>query len=267
MIFPEQYRNLDILSDSNKVRQILTNLVSNAIKYTNQGTIEIGFDLCNEHVEFYVKDTGIGIPEIEQKRIFETFYRGEQAIISAIGGTGLGLSISKELVGLLGGSIGVSSEPNKGSRFYFTIPNRKFEKELDPFLAQEGKPREIKDFVILIVDDEPVNIQYLNILLKYRVKRVDHAFNGKEAIEMAIKHHYNLILMDIKMPVMGGIEATKILKSKFPGLRIVAQTAFTLAEDAACVLEAGCDDILSKPVRKEALLEMLHKYGRSRANG
>jgi PAS domain S-box-containing protein len=263
MNIPEQYKNLVILSDTYKVRQILTNFVSNAIKYTNQGTIEIGFDLCNGQVEFYVKDTGIGIPENEQKRIFETFYRSEQAITSAIGGTGLGLSISKELVGLLGGTIGLSSEPNKGSRFYFTIPQRNFKKETDSVIIQVEKSKEIKGFVILIVDDEAVNIHYMNALLKNKVKRVDHAYNGKEAVEMALKHHYNLVLMDIKMPVMGGIEATKILKAKYPGLRIIAQTAFTLPEDAANVLEAGCDDILSKPVRKEDLLAMVQKYGNS----
>src|SRR5665647_2708246 len=119
---PEPYEDLVILSDANKIRQVMTNFVANAVKYTLEGSVELGFDLQNGFVEFYVIDTGIGIPEKEQQRIFESFYRSEQAISSAIEGTGLGLSIAKELVELMGGVIGVSSVPNKGSRFFFSIP-------------------------------------------------------------------------------------------------------------------------------------------------
>ncbi len=257
---PEQYKNLVILSDTNKVRQVLTNLTSNAIKYTLKGTIEIGFEIRNNQVEFYVKDTGIGIPEKEQQKIFETFYRGEQAITSAIGGTGLGLSISKELVGLLGGNIGVTSEAKIGSRFYFTIPLKFFRMESDEKFISNQTHKDIDNSIILIVDDELVNLHYLEILLKNKVKRIDKAVNGKEAVDMALSNMYDLVLMDIKMPVMGGIEATKILKARYPGLKIIAQTAFTLPEEASSVIEAGCDDILCKPVKKEELLAMVHKY-------
>ena len=257
---PEQHKNLVLLSDTNKIRQVLTNLTSNAIKYTQEGSIEIGFDAVNGYVEFFVQDSGIGIPETEQSRIFGAFYRGEQAIAAAIGGTGLGLSISKELVGLLGGTIGVSSEPGVGSRFYFTVPLRYFNQGKTSLSAQQLPPKEIKDLSVLIADDEMVNIHYLRILLRNKVKRIDHAINGKEAVEMAMKNDYNFILMDIKMPVMGGLEATKILKARFPNVRIIAQTAFALPEEAASVLEAGCDDILSKPIKKEFLIDMIHKY-------
>ncbi len=258
---PEEHRHLMILTDTNKVRQILTNLTSNAIKYTLKGTIELGFLVHKEEVEFYVKDSGMGIPESEQVKVFETFYRGEQAITSAIGGTGLGLSLSRELVGLLGGTIGVTSKHNIGSRFYFTVPFEYFKQDHISLQVQEMPVKDVKGCVILIVDDEAINIHYLQILLKDKVKRIDHASNGREAVEMASKNDYNLILMDIKMPVMGGIEATKILKAKYPGIKIVAQTAFTLSEDAAYVMEAGCDDILSKPVKKEILFEMIERYG------
>lgn len=158
------------------------------------------------------------------------------------------------------GEIGVASEPNKGSRFHFTVPLVEFNQTLDCSQVKEQKAKEIKDFVILVVDDEAINIHYLQILLKNKVKRVDHASNGKEAVEMAMKNDYHLILMDIKMPVMNGIEATKILKAHNPDQRIVAQTAFTLPEDASRVLDAGCDDILSKPVKKELLIEMVERY-------
>jgi CheY-like chemotaxis protein len=257
---PEAHKDLVVLSDTNKVRQVLSNLTSNAIKYTMDGTIEIGFEVCNNKVEFYVKDTGIGIPENEQEKVFETFYRGEQAISSAIGGTGLGLSISRELVSLLGGTMGVNSIPDKGSRFFFTIPLKQMKQKKAVVPVPEQKPKEIKDLYILIVDDEAVNIHYLDVLLKNKAKKIDHAFNGKEAIEKAMDNNYNMVLMDIKMPIMGGIEATKILKAQKPDMVIIAQTAFTLPDDAARVLEAGCDDILCKPVRKEHLFDMVRKY-------
>ena len=256
---PDRYNDLVILSDADKIRQVLTNFVSNALKYTNKGCVELGFEQKGCTVEFYVKDTGIGIPKHEQERIFESFYRGKQALSSAIRGTGLGLSITKELVDLLKGTIGVSSEQNKGSRFYFSIPCIASEME------KPGKPSvcnniSLLDHSLLIVDDELINYQYLEILLKNRVKRIDHAKNGKEAVEMAQKNSYNLILMDMKMPVMGGIEATEILKQQFPELTIIAQTAFSLPEEKASALQAGCDDFLSKPIKKEDVMVMINKY-------
>ena len=116
---PGQYEDLIMLSDAGKIRQVMTNFVANAVRYTLEGSVELGFDLQNGSVEFYVTDTGIGIPEKEQQRIFGSFYRSKQIVSSAIEGTGLGLSIAKELVELMGGVIGVSSGPNKGSRFFF----------------------------------------------------------------------------------------------------------------------------------------------------
>lgn len=119
---PSQHSNLTVRSDKDKIRQVLTNFMSNALRYTFIGSVELGFVMQNGDIEFYVKDTGIGIPGHEQQRIFDTFYRGEQAISLAIGGTGLGLKIAKELVELLGGQIGVNSEQGKGARFFFRIP-------------------------------------------------------------------------------------------------------------------------------------------------
>jgi PAS domain S-box-containing protein len=257
---PKQHKNLVILSDVIKIRQVLTNLTSNAIKYTRQGSIEIGFNLRGDFVEFYVSDTGIGIPEHEQPKIFDTFYRCEQAITSAIGGTGLGLSISKELVGLLGGTIGFTSLPNIGSRFYFTVPLAYSKQEKFSARSKAALFEEKMDCSVLIVDDEAVNIKYLEVLLKKVVRNIDHASNGKEAIEMALRNKYKFILMDIKMPVMGGLEATRILKAQYPDVRIIAQTAFALPEQAAGIIQAGCDNILSKPVNKELLMDIIQKY-------
>lgn len=257
---PGQYEDLVMLSDAGKIRQVLTNFVANAVKYTIEGSVKLGFDLKNGFVEFYVIDTGIGIPEKEQQRIFESFYRSEQAISSAIEGTGLGLSIAKELVELMGGVIGVSSGPNKGSRFFFSIPLEKSDKMISgkPLLQTEQKC--LKDLTILIVEDKRVHYQYIEILLKNKVKRIDHATNGREAIELILKNSYNLILMDLKMPVMGGIEATKILKQQFPDIPIIAQTAYSLPEEKESALKAGCTDFLTKPIKKKELIEMINRY-------
>jgi CheY-like chemotaxis protein len=257
---PGQYNEFIMQSDADKITQVLTNLVSNAVKYTPAGSVEIGFDLLPGNIEFYVKDTGIGIPEQEQQYIFETFYRSERAISSAIRGTGLGLSISKELVSLLGGKLGVSSVPNKGSRFYFTVPFVSSELVIPVKSVSQSVKYKLKDFILLVADDEPVNFLYLKTLLKDKVKRIDHALNGKEAIELASKNNYDLVLMDIKMPVMGGIEATKILKKQLPELPIIAQTAYSLPEDKALALQAGCDEFISKPIIKEKLMEIINKY-------
>jgi len=258
---PGQFSELIMLSDAKIISQVLTNLLSNAINYTSKGVVELGFDLHNELIEFYVKDTGIGIPYQEQQLIFETFYRGVYAISSAIRGTGLGLSISKKLVGLLNGKIGLTSTPNQGSRFYFTVPFIRGQQEDQKKSLLQPAPQNLKDISILIAEDEAINFQFLEVLLRGKVKKIDHAFNGKEAVEMAIKYNYNMILMDMKMPVMGGIEAIKILKLKFPDLPIIAQTAFVFPEDRENALQAGCDDFLSKPIKKEDLMVIITKYG------
>ena len=257
---PSEYSKLFIRADENKVKQILTNLISNAVKYTFEGSVEFGFEIQSGLIEFYVKDTGIGIPEKEHSKIFDTFYRGEQAMSSAIRGTGLGLNIAKALVNGIGGTIGVTSSPNQGSRFYFTVPFVPVQPEMPVEIVSPKVPSGVEDLVILIAEDEPANYKFLEILLKGKVKRVDHAVNGKEAVEMASQNKYNLVFMDLNMPVMGGIEATKILKEKSPEILIIAQTAYSLPEEKQRALEAGCDDFISKPIKKETVMEVINKY-------
>lgn len=260
LTIPTGVRQLSIRSDADKIRQAMTNYVSNALKYTRQGSVELGFDLNGNWVEFWVKDTGMGIPEPEQQQVFDSFYRGQQVIASAIRGTGLGLSITKELIDLLGGKVGVTSAPGQGSRFYFSIPYVPAAREVSekPASPLPGKP--LGELSVLVVDDEQVNYLYLEILLKNKVKRVKFATNGREAIEMVAADSYDLVLMDMKMPVMGGIEATQILKQQYPGLPVIAQTAYALPEEKASALQAGCDDFLAKPIKKEALFEMIGRY-------
>ncbi|HWR99520.1 MAG TPA: response regulator, partial [Prolixibacteraceae bacterium] len=202
-----------------------------------------------------------GIPAHETQLIFEAFYRGEQAISSAIRGTGLGLNIAKELIELMGGKMGVYSELKIGSRFYFTVPLQYSNLTDLSNVTIKYPVRGVKDLVILIVDDEPLNYQYLEILLKNSVKKVDIAVNGKQAVEMAFKNRYNLVLMDLKMPVMSGIEATRILKAKYPDLPVIAQTAYSLPAEKAYALQAGCDDIIVKPINKAKMMEVINRYG------
>ena len=256
---PAQYKNMVIRSDADKIKQILINLASNAVKYTLKGGVEIGFDMQNGNIEFYVKDTGIGIPEREQKRIFEPFYRGEKVISAAIGGTGLGLNIARELIELLDGKIGVNSVPDQGSRFYFTIPVEKSDKPHSEQVLPEPVQRDWKDFTVLIAEDEPDNYLYLEFLLRGKVKRIDHAINGLKAVELSSKNRYNLVLMDLKMPIMDGIEATQKIKRQFPDIPVIAQTAYATPEEREKAMQAGCDDYIAKPIKKADLMAMINK--------
>ncbi len=258
---PQQYRQLTVTGDFAKIRQVLSNLVSNALKYTFKGYIEIGFDIKANKIEFFVRDSGLGIPDYEQAMVFEAFYRGEQAISLAIRGTGLGLNISQELVKLMGGNIGVSSIPGSGSRFHFTIPLEKA--NLDGVNKPSGKQvrRATRDLAILVVEDEPDNARYLKVILKNESKSVDFAVNGKDAIDMASRNLYDLVLMDLKMPVMEGVEATQRLKALFPDLSIIAQTACSSQEEIDIAIKAGCSEVIVKPISKEKLHEVMDRYG------
>jgi len=270
---PESIRNLEVTanraglgetreirSDVDKIRQILTILVSNALKFTQEGGVEVGYHLSDHAIEFSVTDTGCGIPEGEQDKIFDAFFRGQHAVTSAISGTGLGLSIARMLVELLGGTIGVQSHPGKGSRFFFTIPVLRSEhKSARPSNIHQGT-LDLKHCVILIAEDEPDNFRYLEYLLTGKVMRIDHALNGAEALEMAAMKNYNLIFMDMKMPVMDGFEATRKLKQLYPDIPVIAQTAYASDEDKALAFEAGCNEILVKPIRKQDLMTMIGKF-------
>jgi PAS domain S-box-containing protein len=257
---PAKHNRLMIRSDQEKIHQILSNLVSNALKYTKTGTVETGFLYLNQAIEFFVEDSGIGIPKHELPRIFEKFFRGDEVISAAIGGTGLGLNIARELVELLGGTIGVNSEQGKGSRFYFILPVEWV--EMQPESVKEGtvQATEMNELVILVAEDNHENYLLLEVLLKPMVKRIDHAVNGVEVLDMVATNHYDLVLMDIKMPVMSGIEATTLLKEKYPELPVIAQTAYAQPEEKESALAAGCNAYIVKPIRKEVLLNLIKKF-------
>jgi signal transduction histidine kinase/ActR/RegA family two-component response regulator len=252
-----------ILTDEVKLNKILSNLIENALKFTNSGFIEYGYHQENSILKFYVKDTGIGIKPGKQGTIFERFSQEEKELSKNVGGLGLGLSIAKENAELLGGKITLNSEKGKGATFFVTIPYKPVNTEIDNsenYLTIEKQDK----CTILIVEDEEVNYLYLEMLLEDEIEincRILHAKHGKEAVEMCKENpEIDFILMDLKMPIMNGFEATKLIKEFKPDLPIVAQTAYTTREDKKKAFSAGCDDFISKPINEETLNEIMNKY-------
>jgi PAS domain S-box-containing protein len=257
-------------TDEGKLIQILSNLISNALKFTSDGYVEFGYECKCDHIEFYIEDTGIGIPEPEQPRVFERFYQVDKTESRTYGGTGLGLPISKGYVELLGGKIWLKSAMNKGSVFYFTIPcshiNIKVPAEeavSDKGVAGESVKKPSKPRYILVAEDEESNFALITTMLRNKDYKIIRARNGQEAVDLFKKHmDTSLILMDIKMPLMDGFEAaTEILKIK-PNVPIVAQSAYVHQADKALAIEIGFVDYLSKPFNKEQLITMVEKYSK-----
>jgi CheY-like chemotaxis protein/anti-sigma regulatory factor (Ser/Thr protein kinase) len=257
---PSHYMDMMVQSDELKIKNILIQLVSNALKFTLEGSVELGFDFHDGNLEFFVQDTGIGIDDQEMQKIFDSFYRGQNALSSAIRGSGLGLCIAKELTDILGGEIGVSSGPGHGSLFHLSIPvNRAITMpsiQTNPSNSVVN-PRKM---VFLIVDDEVPNFEHFNYFLKGEAIKIDHALNGHEAIEMAQKNKYDLIFMDVKMPVMDGLQATKELKKLFPTLPVVVLTAYSTPREKDKAVQAGCDDFISKSIKREKLIQIINRY-------
>jgi len=262
-----------ITTDREKLYAILTNLVKNAIKFTNFGTIELGYFLttqCSDkvnpvqHLEFYVKDTGIGIPKNRQEAIFERFIQADISDKMAIQGAGLGLSISKAYVEMLGGKIWVESEVDKGSTFHFTIPYIQLTMEENPTTIEhlltinKTKVRQLK---LLIVEDELESIEFIKIAMKSYCKDILTSISGDDAVEICRNNpDIDLVLMDIKVPVIDGYEATRQIREFNSNVIIIAQTAYALAGDRDKALLAGCNDYISKPIKPEKLMELLEKY-------
>lgn len=252
-----------INTDGNRLRQVFSNLIINAIKFTSEGIIEFGLALKNNFIEFYVKDTGIGIAPDDQTIIFRPFSKVAKASNRIYGGNGLGLSISKALIEKLGGTITLKSELNKGSTFKFTIPYAK-NIGTDPLArtrTESDSPLIREEKTILIAEDEIFNYYYIEELLEPMKIKTLHAWNGKEAVEMAKKRSdISLVLMDILMPEMDGITATKLIKEIRPQLPVVAQTAYGSREDRENAHKSGFDFYLSKPIARDLLVEVIDKY-------
>jgi PAS domain S-box-containing protein len=245
-------------TDETKLRQILTNLLSNAVKFTVRGKVEFGYERTDTFIQFHVKDSGIGIDSGLHEKIFERFRQADLEISRNYGGTGLGLSISKEFIELLGGKIWLESEKGKGATFYFTIPANLAEPAFNNqplVLPKLNKP------VILIAEDEELNYLFVEELLSGLNVTMIHARNGKEAVDLYRQHpEISLVIMDLKMPVMNGYEATKLLKQSNPQLPVVALTAYALPHEIENAKDYGFDAYLTKPVRLDQLTDLIRKY-------
>lgn len=255
-----------INTDREKVYAILTNLVKNALKFTDFGSIEFGYVKKGDYLEFYVKDTGLGISNSQQKIIFERFRQANDTISRSHEGSGLGLAISKAYVEMLGGKIWVESKEGKGSCFYFTLPfATKPEAKntiIPPKVVEEEKTEnEIKDLKVLIVEDDPISKLLITIAVKPFSKEILKVSTGLEAIEACRNNaDIDLVMMDINMPEMGGYEATKTIRQFNKDLIIIAQTANGMQSDRDEALAAGCTDYISKPVNIGALSDLIQKY-------
>jgi len=261
-----------IITDREKIYAILTNLVKNAIKYTDEGSIEFGYSLKTESqttvLEFFIKDTGIGIPKHRQEAIFERFIQADITDKMARQGAGLGLSISKAFVELLGGKIWVSSEEGKGSTFYFTLPYNSEPEEkkvIRKVVLTEGMENpinpEVSGLKILIAEDDETSEKLISITVNKISKKVIKARTGNSAVEICRKNpDIDLILMDIQMPDLNGYEATRQIRQINKDVVIIAQTAFGLSGDREKAIEAGCNDFIEKPINKDELLSLIQKY-------
>jgi signal transduction histidine kinase/CheY-like chemotaxis protein len=257
-----------IQTDREKVYAVLTNLVKNAIKFSDKGTIEFGYDKKGDYLEFYVKDTGIGIPKQRQEAIFNRFIQADSENKTAKQGTGLGLSISKAYVEMLGGKIWVESEEGKGSIFFFTLPYiTESEEKIDiqnKFASSTENNMidpEISGLKVLIAEDDEISNSLITIMLDPLSTEIIAVKNGAEAIEMCRNNpDIDLIMMDIQMPVIDGYLATKQIRQFNNDVIIIAQTAFGLSDDRERAIEAGCNDYIAKPIKKAELLALIQKY-------
>lgn len=255
-----------IHTDYEKLNGILLNLVKNAIKYTDTGRIEFGYIGKGEELEFYVRDSGIGIPKERLDAIFERFIQADVVDKMARQGAGLGLSISKAYVEMLGGKIWVKSEETKGSTFYFTLPS-KIDAEREIAIPDKSKNEvkqiipEISELKVLIAEDDEASEMLISIELGKFSKEILKATTGIEAIETCRKHpDIDLVLMDIQMPKMNGYIATREIRKFNKKVIIIAQTAFSLTGDREKAIEAGCNNHISKPIRQDELLSLIQSY-------
>ena len=253
--------SLMINEDKNRILQLITNLITNAIKFTYEGEIHFGFKLKKDYIDFYVKDTGIGISEEKLSHIFGRFVK----LNSFVQGTGLGLAICQMIVEKMGGAITVESELHEGSTFRFTIPYDMYNKQ-EKFKKNAEREQHLKVAIkslqlrtLLVAEDVDSNFLLMNTVLGKKYKLI-LARDGREAVDMYKENHPDLIFMDIKMPYMDGLEATRLIRGYSKDIPIIALTAFAFESDRERAIEAGCNDYLTKPVSQEAIEKILDKY-------
>jgi len=253
-----------IKTDRKKFLAILTNLVNNAIKFTRIGSIEFGVEKKGDFLEFFVKDTGIGVSEHQKEIIFERFRQGSEAHNRTYEGAGLGLSIAKAYVEMLGGKIWLESTPGDGSTFHFTLPNNALReektemKEIFQGIKANDKPKTLK---ILVADDDEMSRELIVTVFKKPANEILQVQTGIEAVEACRNNpDLDIVLMDIKMPDLDGYEATRQIRQFNKNVIIIAQTAYAMTGDRERAIEAGCNDYISKPITIDVLNGLKQKY-------
>lgn len=252
----------DVLIDYSSVLKITNNLLSNAIKFTNEGFISIEINsLLNNRIEIIVTDTGIGINEEKQKHLFEAFEQGEHYLTKEYGGTGLGLAIIKKLIDLMYGEINVETKIGKGTRIKIILPFEEVKVKAQEIQKNVNNERLIKELKIISAEDVEINQKFLELLLKNKCVLFKKVYNGNELLKELEKEKYDLILMDIQMPEMNGIDVTKLIKGnkRYKEIPIIAVSAYALEENVKEMYDAGIDEFISKPIKKEELIEKINK--------
>jgi CheY-like chemotaxis protein/two-component sensor histidine kinase len=254
----------NIITDDIKLKQVIINLLTNAIKFTDEGEVTFGYEIDEkrELINFTVRDTGLGIDEDNHKNIFDRFKRVDSDVSIKVGGLGLGLAISKAYVELLGGTITLESKVGVGSTFYFSIP-LKYAKVEHIVVKPINNVETTKsaEQMILIAEDDNINFLLFQKMMQNKNFKILRAINGQEAVEICLNvPSIDLVLMDIKMPLMNGFEALEQIRPIRPTLPIIAQTAYSSSDDKLKIEEAGFTDYITKPLNRERLFELVDKY-------
>jgi CheY-like chemotaxis protein len=259
---PEKADNLSVNSDPEILHKIISHLMNNAVKFTEKGNISFGYTIFKGEFEFFVKDTGIGIGKESINSVFNRFIKEDRGPSKITEGSGLGLSIAQGMSEVIGGKIRVESEVGVGSCFFLTIPvKEQVETPLSPTPHKDFR-KVTNGLLILVAEDDETNFYYLNALLSREIgSKVLHASTGREAIGLfKANPGINLILMDIKMPEIDGLEATRQIKLLKKDVPIIAITAYAMSGDEDKVMAAGCDGYLSKPISRKRLLEKMAEF-------
>ncbi len=246
-----------VIADREKIRQIIAGFIGNAAKFTQNGMVSFGYSRNDKVIEFFVRDTGIGIPPAEHQRIFERFYQIQPESVTSSRGTGLGLSIARGLADFMKGSIRIDSAPGQGSTFFLTIPYE------EPMMQTDRPVGEVhfslQDLTILVAEDEDYNYELVEIMLGRKAGRMIRARNGEEALQLLAAERPDVVLMDLKMPVMDGYEATRRLREIHPDLPVIALTAYTQPEEEQKAMKVGCNAFISKPIKKQELIGIIKR--------
>lgn len=252
-----------IISDQTRLRQILTNLIGNSIKFTEKGHVMLTYEVRGSMLFFTVSDTGAGISQEQRANLFKVFSQGDNSVRKKYGGTGLGLSISQKLSRMLGGDAGLlDSEEGLGSLFYVQVKYQPTEKPITEEVPVNApiNTHLIANKNILVVEDSLDNQMLIEFYLTKNKANVVFANNGQEGVEAALKGNFDLILMDIQMPILDGYSATEELRRQGISIPIIALTGYAMKEDQDRCIRAGCNEFVAKPINKDKLLMTLTKY-------